>query len=199
MDMLAKVGDAGRLSMSCSRADPRASTSSRAELRFDELYRLHFDFVSRSLNRLGVRPAQIDDAIQDVFVVMHRRIADLRPDASPRAFCFAVATRVARGYRRSAQRKSALSLDVGSLADASQGPFEHAARAQAGHVLQGFLEELDADKRAVFLLAELEEMTAPEISQELCVNVSTVYTRLRAARQRLVAYLDARGEPLMQP
>ena len=172
----------------------RASTPS-----FDELYRLHFAFVSRSLNRLGVRPAQIDDAIQDVFVVMHRRIADLRPDASPRAFCFAVATRVARGYRRSAQRKSALSLDVGSLADVSQGPFEHAARAQAEHVLQGFLEGLDADKRAVFLLAELEEMTAPEISQELCVNVSTVYTRLRAARQRLVAYLDARGEPLMQP
>jgi RNA polymerase sigma-70 factor (ECF subfamily) len=161
---------------------------------FDELYQRHFDFVARSLSRLGVRPSQIDDAAQDVFVVMHRRISDLRADASTKAFCLAVAVRVARGYRRTARRKAAVNADMSRVADLSQSPFDQAARAQAERVLEGFLGGLDRDRRNVFMMAELEEMTAPEISQELDMNLSTVYTRLRAARQRFVAYLNAREE-----
>ena len=162
---------------------------------FEELYRLNFDFVWRSLRRLGVHGSQLDDAVQDVFIVMHRRLGDLRSDASPRAFCFAIATRVAQGYRRTERRKGASSLDMSDLVDSSSSsPFDQTARAQAGRVLERFLGVLDSDRRAVFLMAELEEMTAPEISQELSVNLSTVYTRLRAARQRFVAYLDAHGE-----
>jgi RNA polymerase sigma-70 factor (ECF subfamily) len=161
---------------------------------FEELYRHHVDFVWRSLSRLGVHGSQIDDAVQDVFIVMHRRLGDLRSDASPKAFCFAVALRVAQGYRRAARRRGAASLDMSGLADVGSSPFDQAARAQAERVLQGFLGGLDSDRRAVFLMAELEEMTAPEISQELRVNLSTVYTRLRAARQRFAAYLSAREQ-----
>jgi RNA polymerase sigma-70 factor (ECF subfamily) len=161
---------------------------------FDELYHRHFDFIARSLGRLGVRPSQIDDAAQDVFVVMHRRISDLRADASTKAFCLAVAVRVARGYRRTARRKAAVSVDMSRVADRGSSPFEQTARAQAERVLEGFLGGLDSDRRIVFMMAELEEMTAPEISQELHMNLSTVYTRLRAARQRFVAYLNARED-----
>jgi RNA polymerase sigma-70 factor (ECF subfamily) len=165
---------------------------------FDELYQRHIDFVSRSLSRLGVRPSQIDDAAQDVFVVMHRRISDLRADASTKAFCLAVAVRVARGYRRTARRKAAVNADMSRVADLGQSPFDQTARAQAERVLEGFLGELDRDRRSVFMMAELEEMTAPEISQELRMNLSTVYTRLRAARQLFVAYLNAREELQVQ-
>jgi RNA polymerase sigma-70 factor (ECF subfamily) len=170
-----------------------------AQPSFDQLYQRYYDFVSRSLSRLGVRPAQIDDAAQDVFVVMHRRISDLRADASTKAFCSAVAVRVARGYRRSARRKAAINVDMSRLADLGSSPFEQAARAQAERVLEGFLGGLDRDRRTVFMMAELEEMTAPEISQELHMNLSTVYTRLRAARQRFVAYLNAREQPEASP
>jgi RNA polymerase sigma-70 factor (ECF subfamily) len=159
---------------------------------FEELYRLHFDFVWRSLGRLGVHGSQIDDAVQDVFIVMHRRLGDLRPDASPKAFCFGIALRVAQGYRRTARRKGTARTDVSNLADLNHSPFDQVVRAQAVRVLRGFLGGLDSERRAVFLLAELEEMTAPEISQELQVNLSTVYTRLRAARQRFAAYVHAR-------
>jgi RNA polymerase sigma-70 factor, ECF subfamily len=168
-----------------------------AGVSFDELYRRHVDFVWRSLSRLGVQAAQIDDAVQDVFIVMHRRLGDLRADASSKAFCFAIAVRVAQGYRRRARRKGATPLDTSGLPDVGSSPFDETARAQAERVLQGFLGALDHDRRAVFLLAELEEMTAPEISQELSVNLSTVYTRLRAARQCFAAYLSAREQ--LQP
>ncbi len=159
--------------------------------RFEELYRSHFEYVARNMRRFGVDGSQIEDAVQDVFLVMYRRIDDLRPGVSPRAFLFAIGLRVANGYRRSVRRKGTTSLDLQSLADAARSPFEWTASLQAGRMLQRFLSILDRERREVFMLAELEEMTAPEISQTLQVNLSTVYTRLRAARQRFVAYLDA--------
>ena len=156
---------------------------------FDDLYRSYFDYVARSVRRLGVEGSQIDDAVQDVFIVMHRRLDDLRPGASPKAFLFGIAMRVANGYRRTVRRKGTASLEVASLADGGRSPFDWTASSQAALILQRFLGGLDSDRRAVFLLAELEEMSAPEISRALQVNLSTVYTRLRAARQRFVAHV----------
>jgi RNA polymerase sigma-70 factor (ECF subfamily) len=131
---------------------------------FDDLYVRHFSFVWRNLRRLGVPEALVEDAAQDTFVVVHRRLSDLRPDASPKAWLFGIALRVAHDYRRTRQRKPALSLDAETQASPDRGPFEKTARAQAGRVLHRFLETLDPDKRAVFMLAEMEEMSAPEMS-----------------------------------
>lgn len=158
---------------------------------FEELYRSHFEYVARNMRRFGVDGSQVEDAVQDVFLVMYRRIDDLRPGVSPRAFLFAIGLRVANGYRRTVRRKGTTSLDLQSLADTARSPFEWTASLQASRMLRHFLGMLDRERREVFMLAELEEMTAPEISQTLQVNLSTVYTRLRAARQRLVAFLDA--------
>lgn len=72
---------------------------------------------------------------------------------------------------------------------------ERALLAEAARVLDRFLNSLDPDKRAVFVLAELEEMSAPEIGQALRAPVNTVYSRLRVARERFVAFLEAEGEP----
>lgn len=166
---------------------------------FDLLYRRHFDFVWRSLRRLGVPEAQVEDAAQDAFIVVHRRLGDLRPDASVKAFLFGIALRVANGYRRTLRRKGTTSLDLGTVVATSGSPFEQTAKVQAERVLEQFLATLDQDRRAVFVMAELEEMTAPEISEALDVNLSTVYTRLRAARQRFVAYVGAASEPKAAP
>jgi RNA polymerase sigma-70 factor, ECF subfamily len=101
--------------------------------------------------------------------------------------------RVANDYRRTARRKGASSLDDTNLASPRATPFEDAAKAEAVRMLDGFLESLDEERRAVFVLIELEEMTAPEASEALRVNLNTVYTRLRAARQRFVAFLAEQG------
>lgn len=165
----------------------------RAKPSFDELYRRYFDFAWRSLRRLGVHPSSLEDAAQDTFIVLHRKLDALRPDASPKAFVFAIALRVANDYRRTARRKPVSSLDDATFASARATPFEDTAKAQAARLLECFLDSLDEQRRAVFVLVELEGMTAPEVSEALRVNLNTVYTRLRSARQRFVSFLDARG------
>jgi RNA polymerase sigma-70 factor (ECF subfamily) len=160
---------------------------------FDELYAQYFDFVWRNLRRLGVADAAIEDAAQDTFVVVHRRRADLRADASPKAWLFAIARRVAHDYRRSQRRKGAVSFDADSQPSARPGPFEDTARSQAVRALERFLSSLDDARREVFVMAELEHMTAPEMSESLGVGVNTVYSRLHSARERFVAFLEREG------
>lgn len=161
---------------------------------FDELYTRYFDLVWRLVRRFGVQPALVEDAAQDTFIVVHRRLGSLRPEASPKAFVVAIALRVAHDYRRSARRKGATSVEEADLATLDGSPYDLVLRAQAGQLVATFLDSLGADHRAVFVLAELEGMTAPEISDLLSVNLSTVYTRLRAARQRFVAFLSAQED-----
>jgi RNA polymerase sigma-70 factor (ECF subfamily) len=171
-----------------------APTAARAAARgFDELYGRYFDFVWRSLRRLGVPEAQVEDAAQDSFVVVHRRIADLRPDASEKAWLFGIAMRVARDYRRTLRRKGATSFDADTATSREVSPFERTAKAEAARALERFLGALDDEKRAVFVMAELEGMTAPEISEASDTNLNTVYSRLRGARERFVAFLATEG------
>lgn len=156
---------------------------------FEALYDDHFDFVWRTLRRLGVQPAAVEDAVQDTFVVVHRRLSALREDASPKAFLFGIAMRVAHDYRRSARRKATVGLDTDREPAPGNDPFADAAHAELGRKLERFLATLDEDKRAVFCLFELEGMTAPEISETLGVGLNMVYSRLRTARDRLVVFL----------
>ncbi len=159
-------------------------------LSFDDLYARHFDFVWRTLRAQGVSEAQVDDAVQDVFLVVHRRLEEFRPDSpggSARAWIFQIVLRVASDYRRSFRRKGgALPLDESLAPDTLASPLERAAMSEAARTLQCFLDEIDQDKRDVFILAELEQMTAPEIADTLGVNINTVYSRLKTARDRFV-------------
>lgn len=160
---------------------------------FEELYEAHFDFVFRCLRRLGVAEAHAEDAVQETFMVLHRRLGDLRPDASARAFLFAIARRVGSDLRKKQARTSALPLSDELFAPASTSPFDDTANTQAARLLERFLDTLDEDQRAVFMLIELEELTAPEVRDALAVNLNTVYSRLRLARGRFVRFLREEG------
>ncbi|HKU36680.1 MAG TPA: RNA polymerase sigma factor, partial [Polyangiales bacterium] len=105
---------------------------------FDALYEQYFDFVWRSLRRLGVREALLEDATQDCYIVVHRRLDTLREDASVKAWLFAIALRVAHNYRRSARRKPTTSLDIEASESAERGPFDSLASRQARETLQRF-------------------------------------------------------------
>jgi RNA polymerase sigma-70 factor (ECF subfamily) len=165
---------------------------------FAAVYEQNFDFVWRSLRRLGVPEASMDDAAQDLFIVVHRRLGEFAGRSSVRTWLFGIALRVAGDYRRRLRRKGApLRPLPDALPDTTRpGPYEDLARREAARVLDGLLDALDDAKRAVFVLAELEQMTAPEIAEVLDVNVNTVYSRLRAARadfERAVARLQSRS------
>ena len=165
----------------------RVGTEPGVEL--DALYQEHFPFVWRSLRRLGVPEASLDDAAQDVFVVVLRRHADFEGRSSLRSWLFGIAMRVASDHRRAVRRAkkrglmSASKEDVEAVSDvAAPSPQRPAERAGATRLVHAILESPGDDKRALIVMAELEQMSVPEIAQVLEANVNTVYSRLRTAR-----------------
>jgi RNA polymerase sigma-70 factor (ECF subfamily) len=156
---------------------------------FHDVYREHAPMVRRALRRLGVDVACLEDATQDVFVVLHRRASQFERGRKLESWLWGIARGVASTYRRSARRRQRLS---GALPrEQSTSCLDRdLARGEAAQILDRFLHDLDDDKCAVFVLADLEGRTGPEISERLHVNLNTVYARLRAARhsfQRAVA------------
>lgn len=158
--------------------DMRASLAA-----FERVYRRELPFVWAAARRLGVPPAVIDDAVQDVFLTAHRRWGDLHHDVSPRAWLYGVTRRVAFRYRRShartVRRKAAVAHDGQGRAAAP-----HRERDEA-HDVDAVLAVLEPKRREVFVMAELLEMTAPEIAAQLEIPLNTVYSRLRLARREL--------------
>lgn len=151
-----------------------------AETDFEAVYQGHFDFVWRSLRRLGVPESSIDDATQDVFVVAHRALPGFRGDSSIKTWLFAIAYRVARKHRPSPSEEE---LDAEHLFDPSaRSPQDVTLEEEARQLLYRILGSLEEGRRAVFILAELEGMSAPEIGEALGVKLNTVYSRLRLAR-----------------
>jgi len=175
---------------------PSFSVPSFSVPSFNDAYEQHFDLVWCGLRSLGVREAQLDDAAQDVFLVVHRRLGDFEGRSTLKTWIYGIVVRVAKDYRRREHRKGGLSPMDFEVADIGPGPEEHVDEAQSRRALRMLLEMLDEDKREVFVLAELEELTAPEIAETLQINLNTVYSRLRAARRDFEARVAQHGEKL---
>ncbi|HEX7670163.1 MAG TPA: sigma-70 family RNA polymerase sigma factor [Polyangiaceae bacterium] len=168
-------------------------------LRLRDLVDANFDFIWRSLRRLGVSAVDSDDGAQRVFVVASRRLEDIEVGRE-RAFLFSTASLVAREMRRaSARRPETLheTADGHEIADSAPDPEQCADRKQARALLDGVLDALPMDARTVFVLFEMEELKVPEIAALLEVPVGTVASRLRRARELFragTARLKARAE-----
>ncbi|MFV8754656.1 RNA polymerase sigma factor [Nannocystaceae bacterium ST9] len=159
---------------------------------FEALYHEHFAFVWRTLRRLGVPEATIDDATQDVFVVAHRRFGVWEQRASARVWLHGVAKRVAskhrRGHDRHERKVAALPIPEGPrMLD------EHVADRARLERIAAAIDRLEPERREVYVLAELEGLSAPEIAELLDCKLNTVYSRLRRARADLDAALAERG------
>lgn len=164
-------------------ADPNIYAGS-ASLGFDAVYHEHFGFVWRSAKRLGVRDASLDDVVQEVFVVVHRRLADFEGRSSVRTWLFGITLRVVRDHRRGTRRRDpGCEIDPDTLRANGGGPAEDAEKEQAVRLLHALLDELPDDRREIFVMAELEQMAMPEIAEALAMNLNTAYARLRTARQ----------------
>jgi RNA polymerase sigma-70 factor (ECF subfamily) len=145
---------------------------------FDDVYAAHFAFVWRILRTFGVPEAGLEDAAQDVFVVVHRRLSEFEGRAAITTWLFAIARRVAGAHRRKHK-------DVETLEHEPEGPsdtFAALSRAQAAATVMSILDTMDEDKRMVFALVELEGLSVPEVARMLDINLNTAYSRLRLAR-----------------
>jgi RNA polymerase sigma-70 factor (ECF subfamily) len=160
----------------------------------------HADFVWRSLQRLGVPESDLDDALQEVFVVVHRRLASFRGDSALTTWLFGITLRVAgRFRRRSHLRHEEPTADWTVHAAIASGsePEAIALEREAQAELRRVLDQLDPEKRVVFVMFELEGRECPLIAEELGIPVGTVYSRLHAAREQFrdaARRLRKRGE-----
>jgi RNA polymerase sigma-70 factor (ECF subfamily) len=160
------------------------------ELTFDSVYDAYSAFVWRSVCRLGIAPGSAEDVVQEIFLVVHRRLAQFEERTSMAAWLFAIVIRAVRDHRRTQRRKSPSQLpgagdvDPDSLVDSrARNPLQAAEHHETVRTLYAVLDELNGERREVFVLAELEQLTAPEIAHALGVNLNTVYWRLRTARR----------------
>ena len=170
---------------------PADKTSERADRpaahagpRLEEIFRDYFDFVWGGLRRMGVPEASLDDAVQDVFLVVHRRQQDFEGRSSLKTWLYGIVLRVAHDWRRKIRRGGESQSLPETMEDGRPGPQDSAARSEALRLLERLLGELDEEKRDVLVLADMEQLSAKEIAQIVGSNVNTVYSRLRAARQQ---------------
>lgn len=178
---------------------PHTAEANAAEVA--EVFLRHGAFVRKTLSRLGVEPANLDDAVQDVFVVILRRIDDYDRKRPLGGWLWGIARRVAAGYRRGQRRADRLAAAL-PAPQPGRGPEEQAALSEATAVLDEFLAKLDPERCDVFVLSEVHGLTGPEIAERLGIKLNTAYSRLRHARAELkrtiaqVRARDAKGKHL---
>ena len=182
------------------RTSAQASSDAAPKLAFEEVYAQHYRFVWRVLRARGLPAAAVDDAVQDVFVVVHRRLPDFDGRNGIRTWLFRIASWVvAHERRRFRTTRGHEPIEEVSISDAGPGPFEMAARSQAIRTLERILTRMDEEKRIVFVLMDVEEMKAHEVAELLSVNVNTVYSRLRLAREQLRRLREDAGHERSEP
>jgi RNA polymerase sigma-70 factor (ECF subfamily) len=161
-----------------------ASVQPEAPVDVGAIYDRHVDFVWRSLARFGVRESDLQDMLQEVFLVVHRRLGDRDPNASVTAWLFGICLRVAAAYRRRAHRRhEQLSEHMVETPAGDVDPERAAATQQEQALVAEILDEMDLEQRAVFVMFEVDELTCQQIATAIDCPLGTVYSRLRAARK----------------
>jgi RNA polymerase sigma-70 factor, ECF subfamily len=161
----------------------------------------HADFVWLTLQRLGVRDADVEDVLQEVFVVVHRRLHTFDGSARMTTWLFGICVRVAAAYRRRAYfRREQAMAQIPEQATAEEASPEAAAQGrEARERLHAVIESMDLEARALFVMFEIDEVSCEEIAEMLGVPLGTVYSRLHAARQafqKSLARFEARESRL---
>jgi RNA polymerase sigma-70 factor, ECF subfamily len=170
---------------------------------FADLYATHFSFVWSMAGRLGVDAAELDDIVQDIFVTVYERLYTLKRPEALRSWIYGIVRRVVCTYRRTKrmalQTPETVSLEPEMVILELTTPQQLAEQSEQVKLLWSMLEKLDPPKREIFVLTELEEMTAPEIAAAIDAPLNTVYSRLRAARHELEELLQRHHARTLKP
>jgi RNA polymerase sigma-70 factor (ECF subfamily) len=153
------------------------------ERRFRQIVGANLDFIWRCLRRMGIPSGDVDDAVQQVFLVVASKLGSVAP-GSERAFLFATASRIAANSRRSVHRRDQAHnqlMQADWAHDPSQEELTDQLRARA--LMDRVLAEMPDDLREVFVLFELEELSVAEVAELLAIPLGTVGSRLRRARE----------------
>jgi RNA polymerase sigma-70 factor (ECF subfamily) len=154
---------------------------------FRHVYQSNAALVWRVLRRLGMPPSDLEDLCQEVFVAVHRKLAHFEGKSTLRTWIYGIAVRCASDHRRRGHIKHEIATEkpVEQVADPPQLVViqQREARARLDAIIAG----LDEDKRAVFVLYELEQLAMKDVAEALDCPVQTAYSRLHAARHQVEA------------
>jgi len=168
---------------------------------FRALFDAQVGFVLRALRRHGVRERDLPDACQETFLVVYRRLAEFEARSTLRTWIYGIALRVAAAQRRKAhvvreRLESQLSSDEGRDASAHAGeaplPLESAEQRQMLLLVEAALAVTSDERREVFVLYELENMTMREVSEALAIPENTAFSRLYGARDDVRSFIERR-------
>lgn len=158
----------------------------------EQAFEQHFSMVWRSMRRLGVPESTLDDAVQDVFLVLHRRWADFQHQSSLRTWIYGILLRVASDHTRRARRERARwSPEVPDLESSAESPDHLYQQREAAVLLRNALAQLEDKERQMLVLIDLEERSVVDAAEALGINLNTAYSRLRRARQSFEKALKA--------
>lgn len=150
---------------------------------FREVYDTHFDFVWRVAANRGVPSSALDDVVQEVFIVVHRKLASFESRSSLRTWIAGIVRRVVADYRAKRGNRAAGDQSLEVEPSVEQASFETLERKAAVELLDNLLAKMSEEQREVFVLHEIEQMRCSEIAELTGANENTVWTRLRAARR----------------
>jgi len=163
------------------------STGQGGALGADALFRAHAGFVASFLRRIGIASADVDDLVQEVFLVAHRKGGFVPGSGHPKSWLAAIALRVASTSRRSQRRRRE---DADTELEAMHSPNADATRVLEGRAalrrVQQALDTLTLDDRATFVLFELEGQSCDAIATAFEIPIGTTYSRLHNARKRFI-------------
>lgn len=168
---------------------------------FQALYERHFDFVWRTLRHLGVREADLSDACQDVFVIVHRRFPSFEARGKITTWLFQICLNLARDRRRRAHARNEVLGDeaLEHAVETTDDPHGELERQDKLALFEAALASMDFDQRAAFILFEIEGMTGPEAAAAMDVPLGTAYSRLRLARKAFLAAAERTQKSSVYP
>ncbi len=151
----------------------------------EHLFREHGAFVWRTLRRFGLSESDSDDLCQEVFLVVFRKLDEFEHRSSFATWLYGITARVALAHRRRASTQRELPWASPPDVSTPDGPHEEVADREARALLDRALDVLDDDKRAVFILFEVEQLPMNEVARALECPVQTAYSRLHSARDEV--------------
>lgn len=170
------------------------AASSRGRLAFAEIYAQHFDLVWRSLRHLGVPAQLLDDSVQDVWLVVHRKLFEFDGRSAPSTWLFGICINVARSRRRAREVARPAEPLCDEVQSREPSPEHVLESSQAWKLVQAFLAELPELHRAIFVSSLLENFSPAETASAVGVDVNTVYKRVRALRRSFQRLLERSQE-----
>ncbi len=149
---------------------------------FERIYEEHFGYVWNSLRRLGVYERNLEDVCHEVLMIVYDKLDQYDPDRPLRPWLFGIAFRVASDHRAKASNARELLVDPEPPRQEA-GVLDQLSASDARDVVMRAIQHIDLERRAVFVLAELDGHAMPAIAESLSIPVDTAYSRLRKARE----------------